>query len=99
VRYASLDAVLSFAAFFYQSKEHRILADWGLRDKFRISPSEYTIESTDIDAVVDEEPTANSENTAVAANNSDFFMMMRNKSVAPPMAGKKTYPHGSKVPQ
>lgn len=99
MRYASLDAVLSFAAFFYQKKEHRGLTDWGFRDKFRISTSDYTIESTDAYAQVDEEAIVNSGENTVAANNSDFFMMMRNKSVAPPMAGKKTYPHGSKVLQ
>ena len=97
VRYASLDAVLSFSAFFYQRKEHRYLADWDLKGSFRVTPSEYSVESTSVvdtdESVVDQ---SGAENKAVGANN-DFFAMMRNRSVSPPLAGKKEYPNGSKV--
>ena len=106
VKYASLDAVLSFAIFYHQqsTNENQQPQEWDKKMTFSLHIIDaYT--KLEIENAYPEDPKCQEkgkENFQVQANsndndsakNSDFFKMMRNRSVEPPRKGTKSHPSG-----
>ena len=96
IKYASIDAVLSYAIFLYQNKEQ-----WISRKQFTVSFANHKAENIDpekfqqtqSDERTDSLSLANEENKEKNAN---FFLMHRNRSIPPPNLGSnKEHPRGS----
>jgi len=84
VKYASLDAVLSFAIFLFQHK-----LTWNDGNDFSISDDF-------VNKVQSVSKSTQTPSKKSPKSNSNFFIMHRNRSIVPPNLNKKNHPKGTK---
>ena len=98
VKYASLDAVLSFAILLFQKK-----CKWEDARHFSLEANDALIsghiqsvehDPSDIDAVDKEK--LRKKKISSEKSNSNFFIMHRNRSIVPPNLNSKEHPEGTK---
>lgn len=99
IRYASLDAVLSFAIFYHQRCGKRGVKEncyiWDDKATFTICRNDQIeVENAYSEDQMDNREQLQPSSKVVDAKSNDFFKMMRNRSVEPPNKGKKSYPEG-----
>ena len=95
IKYASFDAVLSFAIFFFQ--QNGPAANWNNAAAL----SSYRVDQSDVELEIQEpQEKSNDENQQepkkkkAKTAHSHFFIMHRNRSIVPPNLNKKVHPSG-----
>ena len=90
LKYASMDAVLSFAIYLYLNKQC-----WNSRCSIPL-PQADKMKLDSCDPLPEDQKKELQRASSTEGKNSNFFLMHQNRSIVPPNMNKKEYPEGDK---